>query len=59
MRDGARTQEVGRDGARGLGRDPRGLEIGRDFLIRLALSREVSVDANSLALGIPHIDTRQ
>ena len=52
-----------------LGRDPRSLGVGRDgnyvlgvgrdMLIRLALSGEVSVDANSLTLGIPNIDTRQ
>ena len=50
-RDGARTQGVGQDGARGLG-------VGRDLLIRLELSGEVSVGANFLALGIPNIDTR-
>ena len=59
-RDGARTQEVGRDRARGLevGRDrARGLGVRRDLLIRLEPSKEVSVGANFLALGIPDIDT--
>ena len=51
-RDGARTQEVGRDRACGL-------RVGQDLLIRLQPSGEVSVGANFLALGIPNIDTRQ
>ena len=50
-RDGARTQGVGRDEARGLG-------VGRDLLICLEPSGELSVGANSLASGIPTIDTR-
>jgi len=88
-RDGARDPwgrtrrsmhpRVGRDGARGLERDPCSLEVGwdgncvlgvwrdrartqgvgRDIIICLALSGGVSVSANSLALGIPNIDTRR
>ena len=41
-----------RDKARGLG-------VRQDLLIRLEPSREVSVGIDSLALGIPNIDTRQ
>ena len=61
-RDGARTQGVRRDGVRGLevGRDgARDVGVGRDLLIRLEPSEEVSVYANFLALGIHSIDTRQ
>jgi len=58
-RDRNRVLEVGRDEARGLGRDgTRSLRVGRDLLIPLKPSREVSVGANFLALGIPNIDTR-
>ena len=49
-RDRAHCLEVGRDGARGLG-------VRQDLLIHLAPSREVTVGANFLALGIPDIDT--
>ena len=51
---------LGLDGAAGwLAPEPRagGLGVGRDLLIHLAPSREVSVGANLLALGIPNIDT--
>ena len=57
-RDRVRGLGVGRGGARGLGRDPRGLGVGRDLLICLAPPEEVSVGANFLALGIPNIATR-
>ena len=60
-RDGARGLEVGRDGARGLRvrrGGARGFGVGRDFLIRLAPSGEVSVGINFLALGILNINTR-
>ena len=68
-RDETRVLGVGRDRARGLGRDgtrvlcvrrdgARTQGVGRDLLIRLEPSGEVSVGTNFFALGTPNIDTR-